>query len=134
MTPQKVVVKIPRKQGDLIPFNLELWNTGEYEAVDKDCVLVRILCTNNGGSYPIVTTHEGWRVNTFTIDGRYATPLASQQLFLRKKTSDKLPKDDFINVYPNGIGAYSTLIAANNNSLKSRLAIIHITYEWEDAV
>jgi len=132
MTPQKVVIKIPRKQGEMIPFDLEKWNTEEYEAVEKYYGTVRILCIDNKSEYPIVICTEDGKVGAYISDGRYVKSEANPSLFLRKKSSEELPKDDFINVYPNGIGTYSTLIAANNNSLKSRLAIIHITYEWED--
>lgn len=133
MTPQKITVKIPRRQGEMIPFNLELWNTGEYDVIDNDKGIGRVLCTDNGGDYPVVVGYGNSDARTYTIYGKFRITDRSSSLFLRKKSSDVLPKDDFINVYSDGIGSHSTLVAANNNALKSRLAIIHITYQWDDA-
>lgn len=132
MTPQKVVIKIPRKQSELIPFDIDKWNTGEYEAIHEIRGIGRVLCTDNKGDCPIVVAYEDGGIITYTIDGKYNAANKEPYLFLRKKSSEELPKDDFINVYPNGIGTHSTLIAANKNATNNRLAIIHITYQWED--
>ena len=135
MTPQKITVKIPRKQGELVPFNLELWNTGEYEAVHKDNGIARMLYTDNGGNYPIVVGYGDSRLGSYTIDGRYAVTHTEPQLFLRKKSSEELPKDVFVNIYPDFIGLKQvSLEKANENCADERAALLHITYQWEDAV
>lgn len=133
MTPQKITVKIPRKQGELIPFDLEKWNTGEYEAVDKDKRVGRVLCTDNGGSYPIIVAYGNGRLPTYTIDGKINTIHTSPSLFLRKKSECELPKDEYMNIYPSGNSkAYPTLEKVNHYATTNRIAIIHITYDWED--
>ena len=134
MTPQKITVKIPRKQGELIPFNLELWNTGEYEAIDKNYGLGRMLCIDNEGDFPIVLSIGGM-IMKYTLRGQYAKGDILVVLFLRKKANKELPNDVFANIYPNFVGAIQgSLEKANENSADERLAVIHITYEWEDAV
>jgi len=135
MTPQKITVKIPRKQGELIPFNLELWNTGQYEAYDKQDGLVRILCTDKKGLYPIVATDDvTGDINTYLNDGVFIIG-KEKRLFLRKKPSEELPKDDYLNFDYRGItGVWKSLTDLENHALPMRLGSIHITYQWEDAV
>lgn len=134
MTPQKITVKIPRKQGELLPFNLEKWNTGEYEAVHEENGIARILCTDNGGNYPIVVGYGDSRLGSYTIDGRYTVSQTEPQLFLRKKSSEaELPMDDYLNFDYRGItGIWKSLTELENNALPMRLGSIHITYAWED--
>lgn len=133
MEAQKIVIKIARQKLELIPFDLEKWNTEEYEAVEKDYGTVRILCIDNKGEYPIVICTEDGKVGAYISDGRYVKSEANSRLFLRKKSSEELPKDLFANVYNNDIGnRYNTLDETHESSINDRLAIIHITYEWED--
>lgn len=135
MTPQKITVKIPRKQGELIPFDLDKWNTGEYEAIDKKLRIGRVLCTDNGGSYPIIVAYGYSQSGSYTINGRYTTTDTEASLFLRKKSSEELPKDLFVNIYPDFIGAKQiSLEKANENCTDERVGIVHITCQWEDAV
>jgi len=133
MTPQKITVKIPRKQGELIPFDLDKWNTGEYEAVNKYIGIGRLLCTDNGGNYPIIVVYRGGQIGSYTIDGRHTVSDKEPRLFLRKKSSEELPSDDYLNADYRGVtGVCKSITDAEHQALKTRLAIIHITYQWED--
>jgi len=134
MTPQKITVKIPRKQGELIPFDLEKWNTGEYEAIGKDKRVGRVLCTDNVGNYPIIVAYGNGSVHIYTINGQYHTGNHEAVLFLRKKSSEaELPMDDYLNFDYRGItGIWKSLTELENHALPMRLGSIHITYAWED--
>lgn len=132
MTPQKITVKIPRKQGEMIPFNLELWNTGEYEVVDSEHRVVRVICTDNGDKYPIIIIHSDGCISSFTLDGRCNIQQINPSLFLCEKSSEELPNDLFMNVYESGVGDKRiNLEEVNKNASDTRLAIIHISYQWE---
>lgn len=133
MTPQKIIVKIPRKQGELIPFDLEKWNTGEYEAVNVNYGIGRVLCTDNGGNFPIIVAYGNGSAHIYTINGQYHTGNHEAVLFLRKKSEGELPEDEYRNIYPSGNSkAYPTLEKVNHYATTNRIAIIHITYAWED--
>jgi hypothetical protein len=132
MKEQQVVVKIPRKQNKLIPFSIDLWNTGEYDAVFDGEVVTVLTVTRPDYSKPIVINTKKGDIYTFNNCG-YGY---SHDLSLRKKsTESELPCNRWVNVYSFGISSYTHLYkdeadkyAASNN----RIALIYIVYEWED--
>lgn len=132
MEAQKLVIKIPRNQNELIPFDLYKWNTGNYEVYRKNYGVLRVLCTDKIGKYPIVVSNNEGYVDTFTSDGLFLEHDTSPQLFLYKKTNEELPKNNFGNMYLDGVLNYPDQETANKMATTKRLALIHITYEWEN--
>jgi len=137
MTPQKITVKIPRKESEMIPFDVDKWNTGEYEAYNSVKKKIgRVLCTDNGGHYPVIVAYGNSAVSIYTFDGRITLESEEAVLFLRKKSEGELPNDLFINLYPSqAIYKHRSLEVAQSNAKnagKENVAIVHITYTWED--
>lgn len=130
---QKLVIKIPRNESELIPFDLEKWNTGEYEAVHNNDGIGKVLCTDNGGDYPIIVAYGGGRVSTYALNGKFHLCNDCTSLFLRKKSEGELPNDVYNNIYTDGTGlSHHSIEMCKKYEQSNRLAILHITYEWEN--
>ena len=46
------------KEGERIPFDLEKWNTGKYDVIQRNGMCTRILCTDLEWKYPIATYNK----------------------------------------------------------------------------
>lgn len=137
MKTQTVVVKIPRKKAEREEFSIEKWETGKYEGVTRNDTPIVILTTDcPHEKFPIIGYNEKGSAHTWRKDGKYLEhgTTHTMDLFLIPKQSDgELPKDQWSNVYSLGCMAiWDTEEEANMGSESHRLALLHITYAWED--
>lgn len=135
MEAQKIVIKIARQKSELIPFDLEKWNTGEYDVMHEIFGQVRVLCTDNKGNFPIVIALEKGTIRTYAINGHYTLSSQGPSIFLRKKLKEpQLPNNIYQNVYPGGINdnTYRDKETADRCSSTARIGLVYVTYEWED--
>jgi len=135
MTPQTVTIRIPRKQSERIQFSKELYdkNPQEWEVETRQGEPAQILTTEWNDDCCVVynTKHYGGEC---TLDGFYypSKQESCRDLFMRRKSDEKLPEDEWMNLYRKIKISYTTKDDANKNASNDRIALVHVTYAWED--
>jgi len=139
MTPQTVTIRIPRKANERIQFSKELYdqNPQEWECETRMKQNVRLLCTDRKSDRPIVGLRiscNGFEIiENWTNNGEFTNTESCYDLFMRRKSDEKLPDCVYWNVYPRGtVCSYRTQDDAESMATHSRIALIHVTYAWED--
>jgi len=135
MTPQTVTIRIPRKASERIQFSKELYdqNPQEWEIETRQGEPAQILTTEWNDDCCVVynTKHYGRECNA---NGFYYPSESPNQfdLFMRRKSDEKLPDKVYWNVYPRGtVCTYITQADADCMATNSRIALVHVTYAWE---
>jgi len=136
MTPQTVTIRIPRKQSERIQFSKELYdkNPQEWEVETRGGIPAKVLTTEWNQECCVVYNTKSFG-RECTSDGFYYSRRSehSYDLFMRRKSDDKLPEKVYWNVYPRGtICSYRTQDDAESMATNSRIALVHVTYAWED--
>lgn len=95
----------------------------------RDGRLVRLLCVDAGGSWPVVGILSGC-VATWSIEGSYASKQSDEDL-IEVKPKRKL--DVWVNVYQNGCpAAWAERASADAAGGPTRIACLHIEREYEE--
>lgn len=137
MTPQTVTIRILRKHSERIQFSKELYdrNPQEWEVETRQGEPAKILTTEWNQECCVVynTKHFGRECNA---NGFYYQSESPTQfdLFMRRKSDDSmLPEERWLNIYPIGsMATYDSKYNADRLSGSERIALVHVTYAWED--
>ena len=97
---------------------------------------VRIYATDGGGIYPIhgaVRCDDEWTTESWAVDGKWDR--------LNRSAGDnndlievkpRIKREVWVNVYRNGVEAYSTRHSADYNTEPSRIACVKLTIDVEE--
>ena len=91
---------------------------------------VRIYATDGGGHKPIhgaIREGESWVAYTWLYDGVAA--LDCNSLI---EVKPRIKREVWLNVYPNGVEAYSTRHSADFNTEPPRIACVKLTIDCEE--
>jgi len=138
MTPQTITILIDRKPSERIQFSKELYdrNPQEWECETREGDMVRVLCTDREAVMPVIALANNALLMTCTIAGKFyegGTLHSPHDLFMRRKSDEKLPEEHWLNCYRSGMSQnYTTEEYANNGADPGRIALVHVTYKWRD--